>query len=256
MCRKSATLLIFMSLWLGSCKNEVVYPPFDSTAKLLEIDHEYNYIADVYTFNYDADGKLIEMYGRGLLLSKFYYDGGYLTKIETSFEDGDPEETYLFDYASGKVFTVLFTHTQVNDSIQYKYRYEYTTDAEFIRYDSIYYPTRELVQISDFTLNQVVHNVYVSGKLNNSYTEKISYSKFPNFLSSFHLPLMPDPVVYRAFGITASSEILEEASYLPKEVNQGLEYYDYDYQDGLIRKIFIESPNTGQSEIVTLVWND
>lgn len=249
-------LLQFLLLNIVSCKDEEV-EPLDLSNKLIEIHLGTSYAAIIVNFYYDLEGRLESIYEADNLRYKFYYTEGIVSRIEYLYGDGTVGELFEFKYNGDRVSEV--TYANFSDSyFEYRYYYEYQSDTEFVRLDSLIVPQKELVATVTFTLNQIHYETYHNNEPVDNLTINVSYSGVPNFFKIFNLSQAPLLSVYNLFGFTAfPSELLQVSEYLPSGYSYGdypVASYSYEFNNGAIRKIIINPNDPNISQEVRLFW--
>ena len=250
-------LIQFLLLTIVSCKNNEEVEPLDLSNKLKEIHHGTYYAARIVNFYYDLEGRLESIYEVGYLRYKFYYEDGVVSRIENLNVDGTVGELFEFKYIGDRVSEV--TKANFSDSyFEYRYYYEYKSDTEFVRSDSLIAPQKELVATVTFTLNQIHYETYLNNEPVDNLTINVRYSNVPNFFKIFNLSITPLLSVYHLFGYTAfPSELLQVSEYLPSEYSYGdypVTSYSYEFNNGAIRKIIVNPNDPNISQEVRLFW--
>ena len=242
---------------------EAVYPPFDGSSKLTEVQHVYRDDQNpdlilrqvIFSIYYNSQGKVSECFEGDRLLYRCTYDGNLLTQVETDFYSESPATVFDITYSDDRVNSVTYTF-ESNFSITMYYKY--VSENEFTRFDTTGIEGDIVYNMVHFT-EEKVESVQINPFNTYSFTENFTYTKIPSFVSVFGFPTLPMYQVYLPLGLTAiPSEILQIADYLPseKEGDNGIhETYEYEFSDGLVRKIYINSLITGQKYEVVLIWN-
>lgn len=251
-------------LLILACDTEENHPLFDSSKKIKELHHitwwgnnnELIKTLEVFSFNYDANGYLVECYENSYLLFKCIYVDSILTNIETGFSEGNATAIYDIEYKENRTSQVTYYSIPAFENIQ-RQSYLYLTNFELIRIDSF---GRKGVtwNKANITKDRFIIEEHSPEGIT-SWHEEIEYTNIPNFFSSFQLPILPLPQLTRPLGMYIEPEILSLASFMPKRViynGNSSQIYSYDFRDGLVREIHIANPQDPQSEEfdVLLFW--
>lgn len=257
-----------MLMTMFSCnKPDVVYPPFDGSKKLVEVQHVYRdeqnpdliLAQDVFTIHYNGQGKVSECFEGDRLLYRCIYDGNVLTRVETDFNLESPSTVYEVSYTDGKVNAATYIF-ESNFSITMYYKY--LSENEFTRFDTTEFEADDFVYNMVHFREERVETLQINPFDTVSSTENFMYSTVPSFISVFGLPVLPIHQLYRPIGFDGiPPEIVLIATYLPSAVegpifgiNEITRTFEYEFSDGLVRKININSLITDMQYEVVLIW--
>ena len=260
----SFTIILLHAL---SCNKEEQFPILDTQKKIKEVHHitwwgEKNDLIktlEVFTFNYDANGYLLECHENEWLLYKCIYENSILASIETGFIDGVATGKYDIKYSDDRVSQVIYNSIPYSEYNE-KFYYSYPNDFELIRIDSLGSPGDWFwneVSITEDRFSMTSHYPEQYQEGINNYSQDFDYTNIPNFYSSFQLPILPLPILLRPFGMFIPSEIMQIATHMPADsrFNRNIfETYSYEFNEGLVQKINVHNVHQNEPFDVVLFW--